>query len=73
MTQLHMNCPITKESNLHQSPNHSGITNYITFPKGLDHTSPYMTKFDNVYIIGIYMNFTSNDIYDMYNKDNIPL
>jgi len=37
-----------------------------------DLKSPYMTKHDNYYIIGIYMTFTSNDIHEIYNKDQIP-
>ena len=39
----------------------------------LDHNSPYMTEFYNYYVIGLYMTFTSNDIYDTYNKNQRPL
>ena len=31
-----------------------------------------MTEYDNYYIIGLYMTFTSNYIYDIYNKDQRP-
>jgi len=30
-----------------------------------------MTEYENYYIIGLYMTFRSNDIHDIYNKDQI--
>lgn len=33
-----------------------------------DLKSPYMIEYDNYYIIGLYITFTSNDIRDIYNK-----
>jgi len=38
---------------LHELPNHSGATNYITCPKGVDHNSPYMNELYYDYIIGL--------------------
>ena len=32
-----------------------------------DLKSPYMTEYDNYYIIGLHMTFTSNDRYDINN------
>lgn len=87
-SMTHMTYSITKESNLHQSPNrsaftyltsllyqlpkHSGVTDYITYPERLDCNSPYMTEFYNDYIVGIYMTFISNDRQDIYNQEQIP-
>jgi len=83
-----LNFPITKDSYLHQSPNHSGFT-YLNLllhqlpiivglqikshAQRLDHNSPYMSEFENDYIIGLYMKFMSNERYGMYNQDQIPL
>jgi len=76
-SMTHMTFSISKDSNMHKSPNHNGFTyltsllhqlpkhsgvmNYITYPEGLDHNSPYMIELYNDYIIGLYMTFTSND------------
>ena len=48
---------------------HSGGINYIIWPKGLIkrlwQTEMYY------YIMGVYMTFSSSDIHDLYNKDQI--
>jgi len=54
----------------------SGDIQNLTYPcnqVGLhiwhDLKSPYMTEYNNYYIIGIFMTFTSSDIHEIYNKD----
>ena len=46
--------------------------NQVGFHIWHDLKSPYMTEYENYYIICLYMTFTSNDIHDIYNKDQRP-
>ena len=72
MTQPDMTFLITNYSFLYWSPNTMGLQTTSHAQKDgitwLDHNSPYMTEFYIDYIIGIYMTFTSNDRYDIYNQ-----
>jgi len=69
--------PITKDPFLNQSSNQVGIHIWTNLPTKWDYIflhdlkSPYMNEYNNYYIIGLYMTFTSNDMNDIYNKYQI--
>ena len=52
----------------YDTPNLTHPPNQVGLHIWHDLKSPYITEYDNYYIIGIYITFTSNDIHDIYNK-----